>query len=120
MSDHSIKGIYEMRLSNNLRAIIISAKNKIDPLKYDYYLLYSDNESDNVDIKKISSPILLAKDSKYSIHKLDSEGDAYKHFAARFASYRNDPIQTSRKLHFKEPRLNTTRLTKGNQYKKRT
>ena len=119
MSDHSIKGIYEMRLSQDARAIIVSTTNKEDPLKYDYFILSVDPDTSHVDVKKINSPILLAKDSAKSIHRLDSSGDAYKHYADRFASYYNAPKQTAKKLRFKEQAF-APRLMKRNQIKNRT
>ena len=120
MTDHSIKGIYEMRISSDIHAIIVSTASKKDPLRYDYYMLSVDAETEHVDVKKINSPILLAKDSQYSIHKLNNESDAYKLFEAHFNSFHNASVQTSAKLHFKEPLFNSPKLTKRNQIKNRT
>ena len=119
MSDHSIKGIYEMRLSQDARAIIVSTTNQEDPLKYDYFILSVDPDSSHVEVKKINSPILLAKDSTHNIHRLDSNGETYKRYADRFASSFNAPKQTARKLHFKEPPV-APKLIKRNQIKNRT
>ena len=118
MSDHSIKGIYEMRTSSDARAFIVSTENGQDPLKYDYYLLSADPDSTHVEIKKISNPILLARSSS-NLHRLDSNGDTYKHYADRFASYYNAPKQVPKKLRFKEP-IYAPKLTKRNQIKNRT
>ncbi len=116
MPDYSIKGIYEMYYRNMIQAVVVSTTNVIDPLRYDYYLL---SVSDN-SIKKINSPILLAKDSQYRIHRLDSEETAFKHYASRFTSLHSPSIKAQRKLQLREPKMNVPKLSKGNPYRNRT
>ena len=118
MTDHSIKGIYELRMSSDTRAIIISTASKEDPLKYDYYILSSGSDN-GFNIKRIDNPILLARNSKYNIHRISQESDAFRHFADRFASYHAGPDQASRKLHLRENNV-PPKLTKRNQFKNRT
>ena len=121
MSDHSIKGIYEMRMSSDVRAIIVSTVSKKDPLKYDYFILSVSSDSNHVSFQKLNSPILLAKDSTHNIHRLDSEGETYKHYADRFTTFFNAPNQTSRKLHLRDSAYSPSpKLVKRNQAKNRT
>ena len=119
MSDHSIKGIYEIRTSCETRAIIISAANKEDPLKYDYYMVSTGSDKD-FSVRRIDNPILLARNSKYYIHRINQESDTFKHYATRFAAFYNAPVQTSKRLHFKEPKFYTPKLTIRNQINNRT
>ena len=118
MSDHSIKRSYEIRMSSDARAVIISAANKEDPLKYDYYMLLTGSDN-KLSVKRIDNPILLARNSGFNIHRIVQGSDAYNHFANRFASYYAAPKETAKKLHFKES-IVSPKLAKRNQLKNRT
>ena len=92
MKNHKIKGVYKIESEKKQCSIIFSIANTNDPLKYDYFMLII-NRKGNVIVKEINSPILLARENKFSIQRIPETSVQYQEYVDKITDYQIQPIK---------------------------
>ena len=86
MDGNEIKGIYKVEDRKRNHSVIFSVSNNNNPLRYDYYIL-TIAKNGSITIRPIQSPIVLARDNKFSIKRISESSPLYKEYADKIAKY---------------------------------